>query len=375
MEEKEFFDKWMEYISLSATTFANLPLFGTNRLNFDFGIKDEDIESYINDLPLALWFEEVAKILGNTEKIKVASNYITTDFLGLKKANSEVKLPSATNFAELANMLSENTISSRGAKDILAMIVLNDESPMKIATEKNLLQKNDEGELKGIVEKIISENPEVVATYKGGKENAIMSLVGKIIKETNDGSTLKIKKHYIDFTDQRYFVGLSGVGGIKYVIVGHSERRAMGETNEIINKKLIAVLKAKLTPILCVGESVRSHDGFYLAKVREQLSMCLSGIPKNQIKQIVIAYEPVWALSSTENRHDATPHDFEEMKIYIKKILTDMFGQTITSSVRIIYGGSANKEKALISFIDEIKKGSPIARVDRVIAIPEVAKQ
>ena len=134
--------------------------------------------------------------------------------------------------------------------------------------------------------------------------------------------------------------------GIKYVIVGHSERRAMGETNEIINKKLIAVLKAKLTPILCVGETVRSHDGFYLAKVREQLSMCLSGIPKNQIKQIVIAYEPVWALSSTENRHDATPHDFEEMKIYIKKILTDMFGQTITSSVRIIYGGSANKDNA-----------------------------
>lgn len=134
--------------------------------------------------------------------------------------------------------------------------------------------------------------------------------------------------------------------GVKYVIVGHSERRAMGETNEIINKKLIASLKAKLTPILCVGESVRSHDGFYLAKVREQLSICLNTIPKNQIKQIIIAYEPVWALSSTENRHDATPHDFEEMKIYIRKILTDMFGQTITSAVRIIYGGSANKDNA-----------------------------
>ncbi len=162
------------------------------RYRKDFGIKDEDIESYINDLSLALWFEEVAKILGNAEKIKVASNYITTDFLGLKKANSEVKLPSATNFAELANMLSENTISSRGAKDILAMIVLNDESPLKIATEKNLLQKNDEGELKGIVEKIISENPEVVTTYKGGKENAIMSLVGKIIKETNGSANPQV---------------------------------------------------------------------------------------------------------------------------------------------------------------------------------------
>ncbi len=116
--------------------------------------------------------------------------------------------------------------------------------------------------------------------------------------------------------------------------------------NIIINKKLIAVLKAKITPILCIGESIRTHDGFYLAKVREQLSLCLEGIPKNQIKQIVIAYEPVWALSSTENRHDATPHDFEEMKIYIRKILTDMFGQITASSVRIIYGGSANKDNA-----------------------------
>ncbi len=134
--------------------------------------------------------------------------------------------------------------------------------------------------------------------------------------------------------------------GVKYVIVGHSERRALGETNEIINKKLIQSLKSKLIPILCVGESVRSHDGFYLAQVREQLSLCLLGIPKNQIKQVVIAYEPVWALSSTSDRHDATPHDFEEMKIYIRKILSDIFGQNMVSSVRIIYGGSANKDNA-----------------------------
>ena len=65
------------------------------------------------------------------------------------------------------------------------MIVLKDESPIKIATEKDLIQKNDEGAIKGIVEKIIGENPEVVATYKSGKENAIMSLVGKVIKESN----------------------------------------------------------------------------------------------------------------------------------------------------------------------------------------------
>ena len=72
------------------------------------------------------------------------------------------------------------------------MIVLNDESPLKIATEKNMLQSNDEGALKEIVQKIINENPEVVATYKAGKENAIMSLVGKIIKESNGSANPQI---------------------------------------------------------------------------------------------------------------------------------------------------------------------------------------
>lgn len=168
----------------------------------------------------------------------------------------------------------------------------------------------------------------------------------------------KLKNKKISIGAQNVFFEQSGAftgevsakmlsnAGIKYVIVGHSERRSMGETNEVISKKISVVLKAKITPILCIGESERSHDGFYLAKVREQLSICLNGIPKNQIKQIIIAYEPVWALSSTINRHDATPHDFEEMKIYIKKILSDMFGQFTASSVRIIYGGSANKDNA-----------------------------
>lgn len=135
--------------------------------------------------------------------------------------------------------------------------------------------------------------------------------------------------------------------GAKYVIIGHSERRSFGETNEIINKKLLAIVKSKITPILCIGETIRHNDGFYLAIVKEQLLTCLAGVNKSQIKNIVIAYEPVWALSSTENRHDATPHDFEEIKIYIRKILTDMFSPITASGVRILYGGSANKDNAL----------------------------
>ncbi len=147
-------------------------------------IKAEDIESYVTTPELAHWFEAVADILNDKEKIRIASNYITSDLLGLQKVNLEAKLPKAGNFAELIDMVISSKINSRSAKDILAMIVLVDDSPMKIATEKDLLQKNDEGALKEIAQKIINANPKVVADYKGGKETAIMGLVGAIMKET-----------------------------------------------------------------------------------------------------------------------------------------------------------------------------------------------
>ena len=167
------------------------------RYQKDFGIKDEDIEVYINDIVLGLWFEEVAKILGDKEKVKIASNYITSDFLGIKKSNTEASLPSSKNFSELINLFSDNKISSRAAKDILAMIVMNDESPLKIATENNLLQSNDTGVLKEIAQKIIDANPKVVADYKGGKENALMFLVGKIIKETKGSANPALTKQVL----------------------------------------------------------------------------------------------------------------------------------------------------------------------------------
>jgi len=169
-----------------------LPQVKRLRYKNDFGIKDEDIESYINDPELAKWFEEVAKKLIHKDNVKILSNYITSDYLGFKKNNPDIRLPSAENFSELISLVKENKISSRVAKDILAMIVLKDESPLKIATEKGLLQKNDEEEIKSLVEKIIKENPEVVATYKAGKENAIMSLVGKVIKESKGSANPQI---------------------------------------------------------------------------------------------------------------------------------------------------------------------------------------
>jgi aspartyl-tRNA(Asn)/glutamyl-tRNA(Gln) amidotransferase subunit B len=171
------------------------------RYKNDYGLKDEDIESYITDRELGNWFEEVASKLKDKEKVRIASNYITSDFLGLKKTNLNIKLPKTSNFVELIEMISLNQISSRSAKDILAMIVVEDNSPMEIAKAKDLLQKNDEGQLKEVILKIIKDNPKVVETYKSGKENAIMSLVGQVMKETkgsaNPQLALKLLKELI----------------------------------------------------------------------------------------------------------------------------------------------------------------------------------
>ena len=171
------------------------------RYKNDYELKDEDIESYVTDRELGDWFEEVASKLIDKEKVRIASNYITSDFLGLKKTNLDIKLPKTSNFVELIEMISLNQISSRSAKDILAMIVVEDNSPMEIAKAKDLLQKNDEGQLKEVILKIIKDNPKVVETYKSGKENAIMSLVGQVMKETSGSANpqlaLKLLKELI----------------------------------------------------------------------------------------------------------------------------------------------------------------------------------
>ena len=140
--------------------------------------------------------------------------------------------------------------------------------------------------------------------------------------------------------------------GARYVILGHSERRALGETNEIINKKIKTSLSAGLVVILAVGENARDASHSYFNLVKTQLEECLNGVKKTLISKIIIAYEPVWAISSTPNRQDATSADSQEMAIFIRKILSDKFGSE-ASKVRVIYGGSVNEKDAL----DFLKNG------------------
>ena len=169
-----------------------LPAEKRARYKKDFGIKDEDVGVYINDTELSVWFEKVANILGDADSIELASNYTTSDYVGLKKTNPKVKLTKPENFAELIKMTKGGYISSRATKDIMSQIMIHDESPRKIAEENNLLQTSDKDALKTFAEKAIKENPEAVASYKSGKENAIMSLVGKVIKESKGSANPKM---------------------------------------------------------------------------------------------------------------------------------------------------------------------------------------
>ncbi len=166
--------------------------------------------------------------------------------------------------------------------------------------------------------------------------------------------------------------------GVRYVIIGHSERRAQGENNEAINKKIKSAIKSGLIPILCVGESKRGEEHSYFNFVKIQIEECLSGISKNSISKIIIAYEPIWAISSTLNRKDATVDDSREMAIFIRKVLFDKFGRE-SSLMKIIYGGSANEKDALDFLqnggVDGLMPGRASLTAEKFIKMIEIAEK
>lgn len=133
--------------------------------------------------------------------------------------------------------------------------------------------------------------------------------------------------------------------GATYVILGHSERRALGEADETIAAKAVQAAKAKLTIILCVGEKRRDAGGSYFSEVRDQLRGSLAGFPKDGSKRLVIAYEPIWAIGKNAVRA-ATPEDFHEMSILVKRHLVEQFGKTSGFRVPILYGGSVDEKNA-----------------------------
>jgi triosephosphate isomerase (TIM) len=135
--------------------------------------------------------------------------------------------------------------------------------------------------------------------------------------------------------------------GASYCIVGHSECRALGESDALVNAKVHALLKSRMTPILCVGELERDQSGKYYAVVETQVRASLHDVKKKDIEKVVIAYEPIWAISSGDGKgRTATPEDAHEMRLFIVKILTDLYGRTMAERVQILYGGSVNETNA-----------------------------
>lgn len=127
--------------------------------------------------------------------------------------------------------------------------------------------------------------------------------------------------------------------GVKYVILGHSERRELfGETDEFIREKVIKALETGLTPILCVGETLAEREqGLTEQKCQKQVEAALKGLEQQQVEKVVIAYEPVWAIGTGKT---ATPADAEQTIAFIRQVLGEIFTQDTAQVIRIQYGGS-----------------------------------
>ncbi len=131
----------------------------------------------------------------------------------------------------------------------------------------------------------------------------------------------------------------------RYVILGHSERRAyFKETDEIVNKKILTGLKHSLIPIICIGESEEEReDDRTMEVVAKQVKAVLNGIARRHLPRLVFAYEPVWAIGTGKT---PTPQDASSVCLYIRRILTEIYGREMAARTRILYGGSINGKNA-----------------------------
>lgn len=133
--------------------------------------------------------------------------------------------------------------------------------------------------------------------------------------------------------------------GVQYVIIGHSERRTyFGETDSTVNKRVLAALKEGLTVILCVGETLEQREqGITAELVAMQTKIALQGVTKDDLKHIIIAYEPVWAIGTGRT---ATAEQANEVCACIRKTLAELYCETCAAGVTIQYGGSMNAKNA-----------------------------
>jgi triosephosphate isomerase (TIM) len=162
--------------------------------------------------------------------------------------------------------------------------------------------------------------------------------------EAVKGTSLHIGAQNLHFEDNGAYTGeISGVMlkdlGVEYVIIGHSERRAyFAETDETVNKKAVAAFKHGLTPIVCVGEKLEEREAGQTKNIcKVQTEAAFKGIPADQAAQVIIAYEPIWAIGTGKS---STAADAQDVIGYIRELVKGLYGQAVADAVRIQYGGS-----------------------------------
>ena len=166
-----------------------------------------------------------------------------------------------------------------------------------------------------------------------------------------EGTNIKLGAQNVHTEDKGAYTGETSVNmlaavGVKYCIVGHSERRQyFAETNEIVNKKAKKLLEKDINPIVCVGETLEERESNTMFDVVEkQVRESLDGIEEAQMKRnVVIAYEPIWAIGTGKT---ATAEQANEMCKFIREVVSKMYNESVAEAVRIQYGGSVKPANA-----------------------------
>lgn len=170
------------------------------------------------------------------------------------------------------------------------------------------------------------------------------------VVEAVKGTNVAVGAENMYFEDKGAFTGEISASmlvdaGVKYVIIGHSERREyFHETDELLNKKVKKAIEAGLTPILCCGETLEQREtGITLDWIRMQIKLDLSGVAASDVANMVIAYEPIWAIGTGKT---ATADQAQEVCGAIRKCIGEMYDAATAEKVRIQYGGSVKGENA-----------------------------
>lgn len=198
--------------------------------------------------------------------------------------------------------------------------------------------------------KTVSEAVSFVNEVKGSTSQGVESVICSpftnlpALVEAVKGTDVHVGAQNLHFEDNGAFTGeISGVMlkdlGVEYVIIGHSERRAyFAETDEIVNKKVVAAFKHGLKPILCVGEKLEEREAGQTKDVcKVQTEAAFAGISAEQAAQVVIAYEPIWAIGTGKS---STAADAQDVIGYIRELVSGLYGASVADAVRIQYGGS-----------------------------------